>query len=54
MYDRCGQPVLLLTDARCLAGSEGGAVLDNCGNVLGMVGPPLQYVSAYDVLVMCV
>ncbi|KAL6074500.1 Trypsin domain containing protein, variant 2 [Balamuthia mandrillaris] len=32
---------LLLTDTRCLPGMEGGAVIDPCGQWVGMLTPPL-------------
>eukprot|EP00698_Gefionella_okellyi_P025748 TRINITY_DN9519_c0_g1_i1.p1 TRINITY_DN9519_c0_g1~~TRINITY_DN9519_c0_g1_i1.p1 ORF type:complete len:675 (-),score=87.79 TRINITY_DN9519_c0_g1_i1:169-2127(-) len=38
-----GQLPLLMTDARCLPGAEGGVVLDRYQRVLGLVGPPLRY-----------
>ncbi len=39
-------PCLLLTDARCLPGSEGGAAIDrHTGHLIGMVTVPLRHVA---------
>jgi len=37
-----GSPVIIVTDARGLAGSEGGAVVDSDGRLAAMLAPPLQ------------
>ncbi len=35
-------PVLILTDARCLPGSEGGPVLNLNGDIVGLIAPELK------------
>ncbi|GBG23797.1 Glyoxysomal processing protease, glyoxysomal [Hondaea fermentalgiana] len=43
------QSSLYLTDARCLPGSEGGAVFDASGHVIGMIAPSLQRMDQSNV-----
>jgi S1-C subfamily serine protease len=42
VVERSGGACLLLTDARCLPGSEGGAVFNASGQLVGMVAPTFK------------
>eukprot|EP01083_Nonionella_stella_P068272 181175_1 len=44
----CG-PDMFLVDARCLPGSEGGAVFDQYGELIGMISLPLRHSDGYPV-----
>lgn len=47
-------PALLVTDARGLAGSEGGVVVDQRGQLLAMMAPPLQRTDGPPALSICI